>query len=320
MDAGRLAWCRSPTKSEQGVTRPSRLLLRLPDCKELIVANIWDSRDSAGRVFPFSFFVVVPPEALGADPIEQWVAARSIHQELQRCHTALSGFSGGGDFYKLYAKYPITPRPADLADQVAGLRQEAAGLSAADWFRGWSPDGKLDPGMWFSTIARRAAEWRGQPDSARSLALSCPLASDYSYPAQVICWLSLLEGIGTRSGKPLTVIGPGTEMPQGASLHFLARDPKPDDFQLLCSDAGRYGFIENLAAIPAAVQTVAPPAAPSPGETADVAASAGSLPGSALPGNDIGQAGPSATLPPSNDAPAIPLLEWMLRNSIRAGA
>ena len=49
MDAGRLAWVRSPSKSETGATRPSRLLIGLPDTKEAVVASVWDSRDSFER-------------------------------------------------------------------------------------------------------------------------------------------------------------------------------------------------------------------------------------------------------------------------------
>lgn len=277
MDAGRLAWCRSPTKSEHGVTRPSRIVLRLPECKEVVVASVWDSRDSAGRVFPFSFFVVCLPELLGNDSTEQWVAARGLHLSFDKAYAELSGFSAGGDFYRLYSRRYLPPRPADLLEQVAGLRQEAAAMPSLDWFRAWAPDGKLDPTVWFANLEKNAAGWRAG-ESAANLAVSCPLASGYSYPAQTICWLTLLSGVAGRSGKPLTFIGPGTESPEGASLHFVIRDPKPDDFQLLSSDAGRYGFVENLATVPA----------------------------------------PSASIEPATATtaePGVPLLEWMYRNA-----
>src|SRR5262249_12951005 len=125
---------------------------------------------------------------------------------------------------------------------------------------------------------------------AASLAVSCPLASGYSYPAQTVCWLTFFEGLATRLARPPTFVGPASESPQGASLHFLLRDAKPDDFQLLSSDAGRYGFIENLASVPAN----AAPAAPS------VESANGSSPPAQMP-----------------EAPNIPLLEWMLRNAAK---
>lgn len=285
MDAGRLAWFRSPTKTEQGVTRASRLLLRLPDSRELIVANVWDSRDSAGRVFPFSFFVCCPPEALGSDPVEQWVAARSIHREFDQAHAALAGFSAGGDFYKLFSKRYVTPRPPDLLEQIGALRQQAAAIPAIDWFHAWAPDSKVDPAVWYATMQRRVDEWRTQADALRSLAVSCPIASGYSYPAQAVCWLTLLGTLASRGGRSLSFIGPGTETPEGAALHVLLRDVKPDDFQLMCSDAGRYGFIDNLASVPASA----------------AAAAAG-----------------TNGAPPPPEPPAGSLIDWMLHQSTRS--
>ena len=50
LDAGRLAWCNAPSKTQDGQTRTTRLLIGLPDSREAIVATLWDSRDSLGRV------------------------------------------------------------------------------------------------------------------------------------------------------------------------------------------------------------------------------------------------------------------------------
>ncbi|MFQ5806265.1 MAG: hypothetical protein ACE5I3_07440, partial [Phycisphaerae bacterium] len=89
MDAGRLAWVRSPSKSEASTTRPSRLVIGLPGTKEAIVASVWDSRDSLGRAYPFAFFVVCPPEALGRDLLQRWVAAASIHHAFDQLYFQL---------------------------------------------------------------------------------------------------------------------------------------------------------------------------------------------------------------------------------------
>ncbi|RMF85807.1 MAG: DUF2094 domain-containing protein, partial [Planctomycetota bacterium] len=125
MDAGRLAWVRSPQKSENGVTRPTRLMFRLPDAKEVVVASLWDSRDSLGRVFPFSFFIVCPPDALGANALERWASAVSIFATLERAHGELAQLGSGGDFYRLYAKRAVLLRPDDLDERVSRLLADA---------------------------------------------------------------------------------------------------------------------------------------------------------------------------------------------------
>ena len=258
MDAGRLAWVRSPAKSDAGTTRTSRLLVGLPNTKEAIVANVWDSRDSLGRVFPFAFFVVCPPATLGRDPIERWVAAASIHCAFAQLHTELHSLGSGGDFYRFYQQRVITLRPEDLAERVSKLRAQAAEIAAKPWFEALSLDGDVAPERWFAGLLHRGQRWAAQPDSLAETAISCPLAKGFSYETQVVLWLEWLGGLFKKVGKTPWLVVP-TESEQSApTLNLVIRDLLPDDYQLLTTDDRTYGFVEHLSAPPAVDADEAP--------------------------------------------------------------
>ncbi len=250
LDAGRLAWCNAPTKSDSGQTRTTRLLIGLPDQREAIVATVWDSRDSLGRVFPFSFFVVCPIDALGETLVQRWVSAMGLHQRFAELHRELSKVGQGGDFYRHFQKRTLPLRPENMDEGVDWLAREGRGLSAEDWYR--DTIGSDDPpaGEWFAGLLRRVERWNAQPKVVANLALNCPLAAGGSLDGQVAAWLQLLEGAAKQSGKPFWVIMPGDGAHPPYSLNLLTRDLLPDDFQLMTTDDSAYNFVERLASIP----------------------------------------------------------------------
>lgn len=250
LDAGRLAWVNSPTKSAAGVTRSSRLLLQLPESKELVVASVWDSRDTVGRVFPFCFFVVCPPDALGETPLTRLACALRIFAEFDRLHGELNLLGSGGDFYKLYAKQRLQLRPDDLEERLARLRSESGAIDAEQWFKGVSPDGRLEAEIWYAMLLRRGQRWHTQPEMAANLAVSCPLAPCAPNAVQLALWLEWLEPALLRAGR-VPSLALAAEGAKGAHAgHILARDLIPNDFQLLTTDDAHYGFIERLADAP----------------------------------------------------------------------
>jgi len=265
MDAGRLAWVRSPAKSEAGTTRPSRLMVGLPGTKEAIVASVWDSRDSLGRAYPFAFFVVCPPEALGSDPLERWVAAAGIHRAFERLYAQLHSLGSGGHFYRLYQKCAITLRPDDLAERVRSLREDAAKIAAEPWFKAVTFDGELTPSTWFAGLLRRAERWKAQAASFAEAAVSCPLARGFSYETQVVLWLEWLGGLFKKIGKMPWVVVPMEGEPSPRALHLVIRDLLPDDYQLLTTDDRAYSYVEHLSSLPAAdAGSAAPPSTEPP--------------------------------------------------------
>lgn len=247
LDDGRLAWVRSPSKTEQGRTRGTRVLIVPPESKEYIVASIWDGRDSLGRVFPFSFFINCAPEALGADLLEQWISADVIHQHFEQLYRELTVIGQGGDFYKLYGKRTVRLRPEDLADRVAEVRREAAAIPVENWLEQLKLDPPIEPLDWFSDLTRRSRRWKASA-AAGELALSCPLAGGYSRIGQMAVWLSWLGGFLPKSGRLVGLLVPSPEVPLPGAACVLARDVIADDFQLLTTDEPAYGFIEHLTA------------------------------------------------------------------------
>jgi hypothetical protein len=250
MDEGRLAWAKSPTRSPHGATRPTRLMVRLPETKEAIIASVWDSRDSLGRVFPFAFFVVTPIDALGANPLVQWTAAASLHRAFDRMHGELSTLGTGGDFYRHYAKRSVPLRGEDLEERVNALYEDARQVGIEEWFGGLGLDKSVTPAAWFDGLMRRADRWRAQPPSLAEAALSCPLAAKLSYGAQLVVWLQWIGPLLQKSGRTPWIVMPA-ENSAASSVTLLIRDLLPDDFQLLTSDADAYGYVEKLAAVPA---------------------------------------------------------------------
>jgi len=285
MDAGRLAWARSVPAKAAGSICASRLLIRLPQTREVVVASVWDSRDSLGRVFPFAFFVVCPPEALGDDPFQCWVAASLIHGTFERFQRELAVLARGGNFYRHYQKRSVVLRPDDLAQRTKRLRYDAGTIAADEWFK--VALSNVDAGEWFSGLLRRAQRWKSQPGSVSELALSVPLARGISSEAQALLWLSWVAELIRKAGKSAWLVAPAERDLGRAALHIVVRDLLPNDFQLLTTDAGNYGYVENLAQVP---QAESAPADSSPAES--------SAPDS------------SADTPPTG-----PLLEWLTEHA-----
>jgi hypothetical protein len=246
MDAGRLAWVQSPTKTPHGVTCNCRLLLRLNDPKELIVARLWDSRDSLGRVFPFAFFVTCPADALGDSPATRWNAARAVHDQLEAVHGEVSALGSGGDFYKRFHKRGVDLRPAEPTERSASALSAADRLDAGEVFRGWAPN-ELDPAAWAGGLARRCERWRGPalPESA----LRLPLSPKHDALAQETAWLRWIEPLAARGGRPISIID-SSESTGVNAMTLLFRDLTPGDFQFATSDADAHPDQERLSRPP----------------------------------------------------------------------
>lgn len=254
LDSGRLAWMQAAGgKHEPGEKQPamvsSRLMLQVPGSKEWVVGCLWDSRDNVGRIFPFSFFVVCAADALGADAVERWAAALSIFEQLEAQYGRLKLISGGGDFYKHYQRVFITLKPEDLSERVRLLLEQAAKLEAMDWYQAANL-GAPSPQEWFSTISKRTGRWITQPEAFGRSAVSCPIAAPFSADVQAVVWLRWLDALSRAAGKSPDVIAPAAMDGQPRMLHAIVRDLMPDDFQLLTTQAAKYGFVENLSKIP----------------------------------------------------------------------
>jgi hypothetical protein len=269
MDAGRLAWVRSATKSDHGVTRASRLVINLPGAKEVIVANVWDSRDSLGRVFPFSFFAVCSIEALGDNALQRWVSASAMHRTFEGFHEELGRIGRGGDFYKLYKKRNLTIRPDDLDERVGRLEAEARGVPAEEWYKSAVNCDGVTPGAWFAGVLRRGEKWKANGELAANLALNIPLAGDVPFGLQAAAWLRWSEGIVAKTGKTAQVIMPADRSPAPVSFNLIVRDVLADDFQLLTTDDLAYDFVEKVARMPQAGDSTVPPEVPVEGSLYD---------------------------------------------------
>lgn len=243
LDEGRLAWARSPTRGAQGVTRGTRMLLTLPGAKEAVVARLWDSRDSLGRVFPFCFFVCAAPEALGATLAEQWVAAAWIHLQFEALHAELSALGRGGDFYRHYQKRQVSPRPDDAEQRLRNLRQQAASIPAEAWVRAAAGDG-ADAAQFGGALLRRAQRWRAA-EAAGDLALSIPLADGAGADEQVVLFSDWLAPVLAAAGRAAKVVAP-CDAAAGRAIQILTREVLVDDYQLATSDEPAYRFIEHV--------------------------------------------------------------------------
>jgi hypothetical protein len=247
MDAGRLAWVQSPSKTAHGVTHACRLLLRLADPRELVVARLWDSRDSLGRVFPFAFFVTCPADALGECAAQRWISACSIHDQLDAAHGEVAALGSGGDFYKRFQKRGVELRPADSAERSSAAQAAAERIDASEVFRGWAPT-DLDPAAWTGGLARRCERWRAASSPPES-ALRLPLSPKHDSRAQEITWLRWIEPLAARSGRPMSIIE-SADSGGARAMTLLFRDLVPGDFQFATSDADAHPDQERLSRPP----------------------------------------------------------------------
>ena len=248
LDHGRQSWMNSATKAEGGMTCPARLVLGFPDAREVVVASVWESRDSLGRIFPFSFFVVVPADALGNSPLQRWAVACEVHRLFDEHHARLHALGSGGDFYRLFAKTAVTLTIEGVDERVAALSSAAEQIDARKWFDEAGPDGG-DAAAWFGQLQQRGSRWAQDPATLLDNAIGCPLAPSMSLDAQVAAWLEWFGDLPARAGRlPWFVVRqPGKT--DAARLSLLLRDPLVDDYQLITSDDGAYGYVEHLAAL-----------------------------------------------------------------------
>jgi hypothetical protein len=272
LDDGRLAWIKATVDGVRGAPRGARAVLQWPDSRECVVANVWDSRDSLGRTFPFAFFVVCPGEWLGKDWAQRWVTCAAIHAQLDEAHARLGALGMGGDFYRVYRQQAILANVADLEQRVEALRREADGFDLVKWFAAAELAGQSG-GPWFAGLARRAGQWRSGAAVLGELGVSVPLAAGFSPEAQGVLWLDWLAALAGPAARPPSLIGPGADAAAAAAgrLHVIFRPPLPGDFQLLTEDAAGYGYVDHLATVGAGT------AANAAGAVVGVAAPAGSL-------------------------------------------
>ena len=245
LDAGRLAWAKSPSKSAEGSVRSLRAVVRVPGGKELVVASLWDSRDSLGRTFPFCFFVIVSADALGADPIEQLISAWGIQAKFDEFYGEIRSLSGGGDFYRMFRQRVVPTRPADLAERVRAVMEAARAIPAAAWLSRWVHNVPGDRSGWFAGAAAKTEWFRSHPQSMGDAAMSFPLAAGFPVAAQAAMWLDWASPSLSKLGKAATIIAPAQES-GSSSVHLIIRDVVPDDFQLLTNDDGAYGYVERI--------------------------------------------------------------------------
>jgi hypothetical protein len=161
----------------------------------------------------------------------------------------------------------LPTRLDDLPQQVQQLRAQADAIDLETWLSA-AGLGDLPPGDWLAGTHTRAARWKVQPASASQLALNCPLASGSGYVVQAVLWLQWISTLGLAADKEPAIVLPAPGTPGPARMQIVFRDLLPDDFQLLTTDAGAYGYIEDLGQAPAAA---------TPGTAAAGAASSGSL-------------------------------------------
>ncbi len=260
LDDGRLAWVRAMPEGGHGRMLSHQLLLQPPDSKEWIVACLWDSRDSLGRTFPFSFFVTCTPEQLGGSAVERLVSGLHIFGQLDAAHRELSRVGQGGDFYKFFQKRTIELKPDDLSERVERLRRDALAIASDQWYDAFGFPEELERGQWFAGLRTRAARWdngRGAPE----LAVSCPIAGGVSRESQAFLWTYWIATALSASNASPGFVLPATSgnAPAARSeLHLLFRAVLPNDFQLLTSDAASYSYVDHLEKLPQTAEGQAP--------------------------------------------------------------
>jgi len=270
LDEGRLTWVRATPDAARGRMRTTRLVLRWSGLEEWVVATVWDSRDNLGRLFPFTFFVTGAPAVFGEDRLQRLTACFALHELFDELHAGLHALASGGDFYRLYRQQALPARPADLAGRVEALRDQASRIAWPAWFEAAELGDAAKPerrgpgaaAAWLADVRRRAERWAAQPGLVSELALSCPLARDATNAAQALLWLEWTATWNSSNGPEPCLMIPAVQASGPARMQVIFRQLLPSDFQLLTTDAGQYGYVENLG--PSSPGAISPESSPDP--------------------------------------------------------
>lgn len=244
---GQLAWARARDEADAiGTVGPVRVLLRLPDARQLVIASLWDSRDSQGRPFPFSFFTTALPGSLGPDLPTRFGSVQTHYASFDHEYRQIPELRQGGDFYRMFRKRTLPLLPDDISSRLARAEQAALAIPADAWFAGAGIK-HVDAGSWFSTLARRARIWRQDSRALADSAMGLPLAAGFPYEAQVGVWVRWIADFAGAIDQMPSLIMPAGNADKPATFYVIYRDLLADDYRLLTSDAEGYEYVERLA-------------------------------------------------------------------------
>ncbi|HEY3245383.1 MAG TPA: TagF domain-containing protein [Phycisphaerae bacterium] len=230
----------------RGAMLTGRLVARLPRFESLwIVASIWPSHDQAPRQFPFTLYVVLPAAGLPVEPAGRWAACVPLWERFDQIFPELQR----GDLDGVQAslrEQRINSGAGDAAALLQECAAQAAGVPLKGWLAALGGEAARDPLAWLWWLQRIAEEWCSDDAQRVALAARFPLSTAHPQAPQLVSWLGWLElqcrAVARRSSLMLPVAPDA-----GAALSLLENPLRPDDFQLLTSDARRFAGVEDIA-------------------------------------------------------------------------
>lgn len=239
--AGHDQWVTVVPAERRGTLLPCRMWAVLPEAPDhAVVAHLWRSQDSAKRVFPFTFFVVLKtPRDLTPLPAldlarRYWAGLEPLFAEIAQGQRVLQSFRDC-----VLDENETAPAGADLIT-------EAQNIPASDWFEALSAGSAQWKTDFLSRLRGAVANWRAHP-AAATASIRVPLSRRHDYTVQAAAWIRWLETQHPGRELQLTALAlpaPATAIAPAVAL--ITRPLREGDFQLLTSDAPDYEYLEDL--------------------------------------------------------------------------
>ena len=237
--AGHQAWIKHIPADSRGQVVTSHFALKLPELSNHVaIGCLWNSRDSASRVFPFGLFVLMKN---GKDRgwAEKLLIAQQIWMQISPIYDSL-----------LTNPKPISDlRNATISLDINGLQRQAGdlsneleGIKLSDWLSSVTYCEELaNVEQFIKALRQKFREWKSNDMTG----VRFPLICDYSIQAQLLTWLSLLENNLTDKPAQSIIASPdnGSSRP---AVSVVFKSLSLMDFQLFTTDAKDFGAVDQF--------------------------------------------------------------------------
>lgn len=247
-------WGQARTRDQHSKMMPARFCGLFPGQKEHVTASFWDSRDSGGREFPFTFFLTVLRNSLGPDGPSRFAQVLGLWDAIEAMRGELAELARGKRFDAIYRDRHILLAKETVDEDRRALIRQVEAIPLGDFAEALAQRvGTSDLQNWLEMLSQSLPRWKDQMRDT-GLAIRCPISPRWSPAAQVIAWIQWLETNLDGRAWPDTIIMPqlgraeAGETDDSPEAVLLFRDLTAEDFQLLTNWASAYEYADSVVA------------------------------------------------------------------------
>ena len=253
--AGHSHWVQVVPPGERGNVLTTDLIGFLGTNRdEVIVARMWQSRDSANppRRFPFTFFVTIPLGKWTEAPLDQIIRSSRLWASLQvafdRQHLI---YERGGTFQRFYRAQKIGIEFDDGTDEREKICAAAKDIPFLGWLESVTPTCQAkDSKAWLGALKGLAVEWNDTGGSGPPVAVRFPLSPLFRLEVQAAAWTRWLEANVKRRLPFSGGLVNHTSKGKVQSMTIVTRPFEMEDFLLTTESAPTCDQAEDVGSLP----------------------------------------------------------------------